>query len=109
MIRKHKLLIFLTTNYKEKLDSALKRSGRIDYELEFKYASKKQVIAMYSHFFDNKLDEFLKFTKKFKFTTSDLHKFLFKNRKKTNIMEHIDEFAELINKNTYKTPDHIYM
>jgi ATP-dependent 26S proteasome regulatory subunit len=31
MIRKHKLLIFLTTNYKEKLDSALKRSGRIDY------------------------------------------------------------------------------
>jgi len=109
MIRKHKLLTFLTTNYKDKLDSALKRSGRIDYELEFTYASKTQIISMYSHFFDNKLDEFLKFTKKLKFTTSDLHKFLFKHRKKNNIMEHIDEFAEIINNNVNKTPDNIYM
>ena len=109
MIRKHKLLTFLTTNYKDRLDSALKRSGRIDYELEFTYASKKQIISMYSYFFDNKLDEFLKFTKKIKFTTSDLHKFLFKHRKKNNIMKHIDEFAELINNNVNKTPDHIYM
>jgi len=109
MIRKHKLLTFLTTNYKDKLDSALKRSGRIDYELEFTYASKKQTTAMYSHFFENHLEDFLKFTKKLKFTTSDLHKFLFKYRKKNNIMEYIDEFAELIANNVNKTPDHIYM
>jgi len=109
MIRKHKLLTFLTTNYKDKLDSALKRSGRIDYELEFTYASKKQTTAMYSHFFENHLEDFLKFTKKLKFTTSDLHKFLFKHRKKNNIMEHIDEFAELIASNVNKTPDALYM
>ena len=64
---------------------------------------------MYNYFFDSNSDEFMKFTKKLKYTTSDLHKFLFKNRKKTNIMEHSDEFIELLNKNIEKTPDHLYM
>ena len=109
MTKKHKLLTFLTTNYKDRLDSALKRSGRIDYELEFSYATKKQTKAMFSYFFDEHLEEFLKFTKKLKFTTSDLHKFLFKYRKATNIMEHIDEFVEIINKNIESTPDHFYI
>ena len=110
MTKKHKLLTFLTTNYKDRLDSALKRSGRIDYELEFTYASKKQTKAMYSYFFkDHLLDEFLKFTKKMKFTTSDLHKFLFKYRKCENIMEHTDEFVELLNKNAETAPDHFYI
>ena len=51
----------------------------------------------------------MKFTKKLKFTTSDLHKFLFKYRKSDNIMEFMDEFVELINKNVDKTPDNLYM
>ena len=109
MIKKHKLLTFLTTNYKDRLDSALKRSGRVDYELEFVHATRKQTKEMYSYFFKENCDEFMKFTKKLKYTTSDLHKFLFKHRKKNNIMEHIEEFAELINKNTDTTPDHFYM
>lgn len=109
MIKKHKLLTFLTTNYKDRLDSALKRSGRIDYELEFNYATKKQTQDMYRHFFDDKYDDFIKFTKKLKYTTSDLHKFLFKNRKVSNIMENIDEFVEIINRNKESTPDLLYM
>ena len=43
-----------------------------------------------------------------KFTTSDLHKFLFKYRKCKNIMEHTDEFVELLNKNRNCT-DHFYI
>lgn len=109
MTKKHKLLTFLTTNYKDRLDSALKRSGRIDYELEFSYATKKQTKAMYSYFFKEHLDDFLKFTKKMKYTTSDLHKFLFKYRKCENIMDHTDEFVELINKNAESAPDHFYI
>ena len=110
MTKKHKLLTFLTTNYKDRLDSALKRSGRIDYELEFSYASKKQTKAMYSYFFkEHLLEDFLKFTKRMKFTTSDLHKFLFKYRKCENIMEHTDEFIELINKNVESAPEHFYI
>ena len=65
---------------------------------------------MYSYFFkEHLLDEFLKFTKKMKFTTSDLHKFLFKYRKCENIMEHTDEFVELLNKNAETAPDHFYI
>ena len=109
MIKKHKLLTFLTTNYKDKLDSALKRSGRVDYELEFVHATRKQTKNMYNYFFNEHCDEFMKFTKKLKYTTSDLHKFLFKHRKKNNIMEYSDEFIELLNKNIDKTPDHLYM
>ena len=109
MLKKQKLLTFMTTNYKDRLDSALKRSGRIDYDLEFTYASKNQIKKMYEHFFEKGCDEFMKFTKKLKFTTSDLHKFLFKYRKSDNIMEFMDEFVELINKNVDKTPDNLYM
>lgn len=110
MLKKHKLLTFLTTNYKDRLDSALKRSGRIDYELEFTYATKNQTKKMYNHFFDNNhIEPFMKFVKKLKYTTSDLHKFLFKYRKTDNIMDHIDELVELINKNVDTSPDHLYI
>ena len=110
MLKKHKLLTFLTTNYKDRLDSALKRSGRIDYELEFTYATKNQTKKMYNHFFEDKyVEPFIKFVKKLKYTTSDLHKFLFKYRKIDNIMDHIEEFIELINKNIDTSPDHLYI
>ena len=36
---KHGLVTFLTTNYKAKLDKALLRPGRIDYSLQFGYAT----------------------------------------------------------------------
>ena len=109
MLKKHKLLTFMTTNYKDRLDSALKRSGRIDYELEFSYASKTQIENMYKHYFNQGYEEFYKFVKKLKFTTSDLNRFLFKYRKKDNIMEHIDDFVELINKNKDSAPDNLYI
>jgi len=109
MLKKHKLLTFMTTNYKDRLDSALKRSGRIDYELEFSYASKNQIENMYNHYFNEGCEKFYKFVKKLKFTTSDLNRFLFKYRKKDNIMEHIDDFVELINKNKDNVPDNLYI
>jgi mitochondrial chaperone BCS1 len=110
IIKKHKLITFITTNHKDRLDGALKRSGRIDYELEFKNASRKQTKNMFQHFFgDNKLEEFLKFTKKLKYTTADLNKFLFKYRKCKDIMEYIEVFSEILNKNIDYTPDNMYM
>ena len=109
MLKKHKLLTFMTTNYRDKLDSALKRSGRVDYELEFSYASKTQIENMYKHYFKNNYNEFYKFVKKLKFTTGNLNKFLFKYRKTHNIMQHIDDFVELINRNKECIPDNLYM
>ena len=40
----------------------------------------------------------------------DLQKFLFKHRKSDNIIEHIDEYTEIINRNVPdKSPDNLYM
>ena len=49
----------MVDNYKDKLDSALKRSGRVDYELEFVHATRKQSKNMYNYFFNENCDEFI--------------------------------------------------
>ncbi len=47
----HQLIIFMTTNYKCNLDSALIRPGRVDYNLHFGYATKNQIKKMFHNFF----------------------------------------------------------
>ena len=44
-------LLFLTTNYKERLDSALIRPGRIDYQLNIDYCDQHQVKKLYQRFY----------------------------------------------------------
>ncbi len=56
-------LCFITTNYKNQLDSALLRPGRIDRQLRFDTATKEQIQDMYSKFMgdlytDEKFKEF---------------------------------------------------
>ena len=50
----HQLIIFMTTNYKCNLDSALIRPGRVDYNLHFGYATKNQIKKMFHNFFPKK-------------------------------------------------------
>jgi len=53
-------IIFMTTNHKEKLDPALVRPGRIDYQIEIKNAVQSQVRKLFQRFYANfKLDEWL--------------------------------------------------
>ena len=44
------IICFITTNYKNNLDSALLRPGRIDYIMHFDYAIKEQIISIYKSF-----------------------------------------------------------
>jgi len=44
-------LIFLTTNHREKLDPALIRPGRVDYQLSFEHATEEQVERLHLRFF----------------------------------------------------------
>jgi ATP-dependent 26S proteasome regulatory subunit len=46
IIELHGIIIILTTNYPEKIDSALLRPGRIDFIHEFKKASRKVILDM---------------------------------------------------------------
>ena len=54
MGRKDKLLTFMTTNFKDQLDSAILRPGRVDYKLEFTYATSYQISNMYDMYINNK-------------------------------------------------------
>lgn len=98
--RKDKLITFMTTNYKEHLDTAILRPGRIDYQLEFTYATTFQIRTMYDSFVDgnienSKVDQFLKLVQNKKITTCVLQKFLFENRD-NGILENIDILLEYI-------------
>lgn len=105
MSRKEGLITFMTTNYLENLDSALIRPGRIDYKLNFDYATKNQIYNMYKYFLEDQIENFEKFYKKinkYKIVTSALQKFLFENRKCENILEPsiINKLIDIIDNKT---------
>lgn len=92
MGRKDKLITFMTTNFKEQLDDALIRPGRIDYKLEFTYATQYQISKMFDLFIknDENKNKFLNHVKNKKITTCILQKFFFEYRDEHNIMDKID-------------------
>ena len=47
-------LLFLTTNYKERLDSALIRPGRVDFQLHVDYCDHHQAKMLYERFYPSK-------------------------------------------------------
>jgi len=99
VLKKYKLITLMTTNYKDRIDDALFRSGRIDYQLEFTHIKRNQVKTMFHHFFENQeknLTELLEQTKKYKMSSSDIHRWCFQFRKSTNVIEHIDELIASI-------------
>ena len=50
-------MLIITTNYPEKLDKALIRPGRIDTKLKFDKCTKRNLVEMYSHYFDSSLPD----------------------------------------------------
>ena len=54
IIELHGVMVIMTTNYKEKLDKALIRDGRIDFKFEFKKANKNIIQQMLCARFDCK-------------------------------------------------------
>ena len=97
--RRHKLITFITTNYVNKLDSALLRPGRIDYIVHFDYASKEQIQMIFENFRpdDKSFNEFYKKIKSSKFTTAILQKFFFKFRKEESLIDKINELHNIKN------------
>lgn len=47
-------ICFITTNYKQNLDSALIRPGRVDYIMKFDYAIKEQIIEIFNVYTNTK-------------------------------------------------------
>ena len=95
-------LIFITANKPETLDNAVIRSCRVDYKLELGYADEYQTKNMFDRFLPEQSDKFNKFYNSIshlEYTTAMLQELLFFNRKCMNILDHIDEFKDIVKKN----------
>jgi SpoVK/Ycf46/Vps4 family AAA+-type ATPase len=98
-------LLFITANRPEVFDNALLRSCRIDYRFELDYADKYQTNNIFEMVLPEQKDNFNKFYKQIrtkKYTTAMLQEFLFFNRKSNDIIDKIDEFYDIIEKNDPK-------
>ena len=106
---KNRLITFMTTNHKEKLDPALIRPGRIDCIYEFSYATRTQIKSMIESYFPSNtfFNSFYETIKRRKITTAALQKFLFENRQSENIMENIGMLDNLAEQ--YKTYENMYL
>ena len=98
-------MLFLTANKPEVLDFAMIRSCRIDDKIQLDYADKYQTKKMFETFLPEQKEKFKDFYREVshkKFTTAMLQEFLFYNRECENIMELLDEFIEIVEKNDPK-------
>ena len=107
------ILIIFTSNFKNNLDGALKRPGRIDEIITFSYAKKNQIKKMYKNYFlessDDDFNEFYKSIKSIKnITICVLQKIFLKYfnnyeclpKKTSEIIECIDE-CKLYDENNF--------
>lgn len=98
-------VLFLTANKPEVLDYAFIRSCRIDHKVELDYANKYQTKQMFDKFLpkqSEKFNEFYSLIQHKEYTTASLQEFLFYNRNCEDILEIVDQFGKILEKNDPK-------
>jgi chromosomal replication initiation ATPase DnaA len=104
------LIVIMTTNFPDKLDDALMRSGRIDLEVELTHLDKYQARNMFLSFFNN--EEQFKILwdniQKYSVEPSTLIQFLFINRNESNISDKFEDFYKLVENKYLKRANNIY-
>jgi len=104
------LIVIMTTNFPDKLDEALMRSGRIDLEVELTHLDKYQAHNMFLSFFNN--EEHFKLMwdniQKCSVEPSTLMQFLFNNRNEANISDKFEDFFKLVEHKYLKRANNIY-
>lgn len=113
MGRKHGLITFMTTNYKNRLDSALIRPGRIDYVIKFNFITKEQLYNMFQQFIPEQINDFNEFYQKIKhkdITTAIIQKFFFELQDE-NVLHNLSKLDIIINdsNNKDKSKDGLYL
>ena len=92
-------VLIITSNHYDKLDSALKRPGRIDISLELSYVSHNIISEMYFHFFNKQIDnKKLKKIKEHFYTPSEITNIYMRSRVKGNFDDEMFINRLLMNK-----------
>lgn len=104
------LIVIMTTNFPDKLDEALMRSGRIDLDIELSHLDKYQARNMFLSFFNNEeqFEVMWSNIQKYSVEPATLIQFLFNNRSDADISLKFDDFYKLVEKKYSKHTD-IYM
>ena len=104
------LIVIMTTNFPDKLDDALMRSGRIDLDIELTYLDRFQTRKMFLSFF-NKEEHFeimWNNIKKYSIEPATMIQFLFNNRDEKDISSKFEDLYTLIEKKFPKLNEGIY-
>ena len=105
-IRREGSIVFMTTNFREKVKGVLDRPGRVDYQLEFKKMRLPQIKKMVRNFFNKiKEEEVIEISNlinslKSTSSTASLQKFLFYIIQKKNgisILKSVEENLNILN------------
>ena len=104
------LIVIMTTNFPDKLDEALMRSGRIDLDIELSHLDKYQARNMFLSFFDNEehFEMLWSNIQKYSIEPATLIQFLFNNRSEADITLKFDNFYKLVEKKYSKQNSDIY-
>jgi hypothetical protein len=94
------LIVIMTTNFPDKFDDALMRSGRIDLDIEMTHLDKYQANNMFLSFFNNQehFDIMWDNIKKYSVEPATLIQFLFNNRDTEDISTKFEDFYKVIEK-----------
>jgi len=111
------LITIITTNYANKLDSALIRPGRVDMMIKFSTISKEQInglLNLYECKYSSKnINQICKICKNKQLTASTLSGFLFRNRHNnlddTNIIKVFNEYLDEISIKDDTSNNNMYM
>lgn len=83
-------ILIITTNEPDKLDPAIRRRGRIDYEVEFANATREQIKGMFIRMFESErdsehlavmVDEFADIVPAHRYSVAELQEFFLTNGK----------------------------
>ena len=105
-------ILFITANNINTFDSALIRSGRIDISIQYTYADKYQTYNILEHYLPNKKhihDKIYKSIEHKNYSIAMLQEFLFKYRKSSNIIEHLNDLINIVDKQIQSEGNNIYM
>jgi len=106
------IIIFITANNPEHLDTAMIRPGRVDRIIKFDYPRKKEILKAFESIIEGSLDEFNSFYNKvdnYNLSMASIVDYFFRHPVDyIDCVEELNENSKLLTEITEKNSEHIY-